>query len=563
VPGRGCDTESATLADLDGDGNIDIAGAQGGHPDLAFDGDEPGIRVIWGPAKESVNDPAAWTDAGRFPQTIEQGHYLDLTPFDVNRDGATDLMIGGRVYFGNGARSGIGWLEAPSDTARRRDLAAWQLHAIDPETTGGHGFVLTDLNGDRRPDLVDANADFDTPEDQEAISWYEGPDPRGSAITQPWKRHTLLRSDRFYGKPQIVATDLNRDGRTDLVSQTQDEYLLFERKPGRRVEFTLVSVRKPAIISGPSRGLAVGDMNRDGKPDIVGMLTHDDGILPAGKASVYWLSANRSRGEPISARWRVHVIKWSAGRTMAVGLLGEKWDQVRLRDVNRDGYPDIVANDEEWYQQPGVELAFWNARPPGGESVAVVWFENPIGERPSTCRIRNGRCAIEAERPDQARDGTWIERNQVTGATGGAYLQAFIGMNPRECPATPRPRESAADCPLRADGALLPSDTDGVDYRLSAPAGMYDIWVRAYSPSQFGNEMGAERSNSVWVAVDHGSPAAVGEAALPPDAWTWVKAVDAVELTRRSHAVTLKVRERGSAIDKFLVQRAGSAGPTS
>lgn len=553
-----CDTESAMLADLDGDGNLDIVGPQGGHPDRVIDGDQPGVRVLWGPDRARVRDPEAWEDAGRFPATVEAGHYLWALPQDVNDDGAVDVMVGGREYFGNGRIGGIAWLEAPANQSARRDLSAWRLHAIDPQTAGGHGFVLTDLDGDGDPDIVDANADFDTPENAEAVYWYRNPGPDSPDLTQPWPRTELLRDPGFYGKPQIAVADMNDDGRDDLVTETIDDYLFFLRRPGDAVDFDLVRVPKPDEIHWASRGLRIADMNDDGRPDLVGMLTHDDGVLPVGKASVYWLSFDGGR---LSADdLRVHAIKWSPGRVSDTTLFGEKWDQVDIRDIDGDGDPDIVANDEEWMQEPDGEFGLYSARTEG-ETVAVVWFENTLGEEPPHCTEGDGGCLLEGERPAEYLEGTWIERNTVPDASGGAYLQAFNGADPTQCPTTPGPDESARDCPHRPDRALRPRDSDGVRYTADLEGGRYDVWVRLYAPVRFGNGLGSASSDSAYLSVDGGDPVVVGDAGVDPGSWTWIKSADELRLYEGTHELTLQVRERGLALDQLVLLPAGSPPP--
>ena len=559
---KGCDTESAMAADLDGDGNLDIVGAQGGHPDRLFDGDEPGVRVVWGPDRSRARDATAWVDAGRFPATVDQGHYLWVLPYDVNGDGHVDVMAGGREYFGNGRTGGIVWLEAPADAARRRDLSAWTLHAIDPDTPGGHGFVLADLDGDGDPDVVDANADFDTPEDQEAVVWYRNPGPGSPDQRTPWPKTQLLRDPGFYGKPQVVVADLDGDGRDDLVTQTIDDLVVFRRTPSSApddVAFDPVRIRKPDELRWASRGLKVGDVDGDGRPDLVLLMTHDDATLPVGKASVSWLSFDG--GALTADALRVHPIKWSPGTVSSLPIFGEKWDQVDLRDVDGDGDLDVVANDEEWMQEPDGELGLYSGRTTG-ESVALVWFENRLGDEPVACTpTAGGGCRIEAEQPVAAADGTWIERNSLAGASGGAYLQAFNGVDPATCATPPAPDRTEADCPPRPDGALTASDARGVRHRLDGGPAGGELWLRVLAPARFGNGLGGVRSDSAWVGLDGGAPVVVGDAVgTVADSWTWVPA--GVVVPAGPHEVDLRVRERGFAVDVLAVVPAGGPPPS-
>jgi len=58
VIGYGGNTEESVFADLDGDGRYDIVSTQGQE----FDdwGNEPGIKVFWGPPVDHIESSAAW-----------------------------------------------------------------------------------------------------------------------------------------------------------------------------------------------------------------------------------------------------------------------------------------------------------------------------------------------------------------------------------------------------------------------------------------------------------------------------------------------------------------------
>jgi len=47
----GVNPEHSSLGDFDGDGNLDVAGAQGWSSLPFWEGSEPGIRIVWGPRR--------------------------------------------------------------------------------------------------------------------------------------------------------------------------------------------------------------------------------------------------------------------------------------------------------------------------------------------------------------------------------------------------------------------------------------------------------------------------------------------------------------------------------
>ncbi|MFA5889527.1 MAG: VCBS repeat-containing protein [Actinomycetota bacterium] len=555
VPGKGVDTENAILADVDGDGNLDVIGVQGGHETFVFDGYEPGVTIYWGPGSARTADPTAWVPAGIIPATLNEGHYHWLLPHDVNGDGALDILIGGRVLFTNGNLAGVAWIEAPTEAAARRNLAAWQLHDIDPQQAGGHGFELDDVDADGDSDLILANADFDTPEGDEAILWYENPGTGAPKQTQPWAKHEIYRGPEFFGKPQIAIADIDGDGMLDFVTQTPDELLVFRKtRTSPQPAWSLLRVAKDDRASWAARTIRIADLNGDGRLDIVGMLTHDDGSLPLGKASVFWMEyAGESPGRD---NWTTHVVKWSPGSVMQMATFGEKWDQAHIVDVDDDGDLDIVANCEEWWQEDDGEYTFWWAPWRDAESVAVVWFENRLNEELAECVETDGRCEMDAETPTVADDGSWVERSRLDGAGDSRYVQAFNSRDPAKeyhgYPFISDPSNSLPpDCTV-ASCDLEWEATRGSRYRMHLDGGTYTIAARVLVPARFGDGLGSTRSDSMWIGLDANAPRIVGTETV--DAWTWIT-IPGVHLDPGEHVVTLKVREHGVAVDALEVIR--------
>lgn len=545
-PGQGVASESAALADLDGDGNVDLIGAQSGDQQAQLIGYEPGIRVFWGPPAAQALDPSAWVDAGRITQTIDAGHYHWVTPHDIDEDGDTDLLVGGRVLYSTQEKTGVLWIEAPDDPAARRDLAQWQVHDIDGEALSGHQALPTDVDEDGDDDIVVANADFDTPDDQEEVVWYENPGADTVAQRRPWKKTQIYKSPDFTIKPQLGIGDLDDDGHTDLVTQTPDDLLVFRKTGVDPVRFQTIKVRKAEEARWTPRTVRVADVDDDGKLDVVGMLSHEQANVPTDKASVFWMEFTGSRLK--KQNWTTHVVSWGPGRTMLTPTLGSKWDQADITDVDDDGDLDIVANNEEWWVEDDGELTTWDNPNRNPESVSVVWFENRLDEQPRRCTAKAGTCVIEAERPSSIGDGTWPERAQVPGAVH-SYVQVFNGLDPfRDCRNAKTRRQ---ECPAQENGVLTFVASEGLRYDLDVPAGDYTVWLRAWAPARFGSYQGGPASDSAWIGFGD-QQLAVGEG-MTPGTWTWIKAPATVPVEHGRKPLVLRARERGFAVDRIIV----------
>lgn len=529
--GQQFDSESAVLGDVDGDGNLDIVASQGGHFSTIWEGRQPGIRIIWGPPVASTADPDAWIDAGRIPATIDEGHFLWQRLLDVNGDGALDILAGGRILFDNLRRAGVLWIEAPGAPADRRNLALWQVHWIDHEQFSGHGFITVDIDEDGDPDLADANADFDTPEEEETVHWYENPGPGAPAQRDPWPKHEVYRGNEFYVKPQMDAADLDGDGFVDLFTAVTDAIYWFRKTQLHPVTFERVVIPKPAAGQWRQRPIRVVDVDGDGRLDILGMMTHDDGAIPANRASAFWMEYTGAA--PATDNWVLHPIKWGPGRVMRLPSFGEKWDQIDPIDVDGDGDLDVVANCEEWWVTPDNEFVmFFDPRAAVASAVSVVWFENRIGETPWLFREEAGVVAIEAEHHTALRDGTWLPRSRFAGFSGTGYLHVHNA---------------------RDDAARAFEDSGGAEWQVAVDGGTYQPWIRRWVPSAWGYGLGGDRSNAAWLAVDGGAPTIVDDRSEATDAWVWVRAGAPLSLAAGTHVLTLRARENGYAVDRLVL----------
>lgn len=542
--GRGVNPENSVLGDVDGDGHLDVVAAQGESLLEFWEGNSPGIRVIFGPGGSEALDPSRWVDAGRVPPTTTYGHFHWVSTRDIDGDGLDDVVAGGRQADTTGDYAGIVWLEAPADPARRRDLSTWRLHSIDPEQFSGHGFVYDDVDLDGDVDLVDANNDFDTPAAEESVYWYEHPGPNSPALRDPWTKHEMYRGDEFHTKPQIGVGDLDGNGLNDYATGVEDEVLVFlKTSVSPEVTFELLRIPKVAATRFLTRPIRITDVNGDGRNDIVGMMTHAGSVLPQDTAAVFWMEY--TGGAPTADNWTTHVIRWGSGKTALIPEFGEKWDNVDLRDVDGDGDVDIVANCEEWWMQQPLEVVPYDSPDVDPSTVAVVWFENVEGEAEPVARQDGDLVVVEAERAARVDDGQWVARSSYPGSSGDGYLQAHNAIGPLFDDTLPEQD--------RLSGVIAADRFPGVHHTVDVDGGSYDVWVRGWAPPDWGYGLGAARSDSAWLSVDDGPSLVLGDTGSAGGSWQWRRLDQRLALAPGPHDLALRVRERGWAVDRVVL----------
>lgn len=217
----GFQNDSLAVADLDGDGHVDLAVA---------DYDQRTVSILLG------------NGDGTFRAETEYGSAVfGATAGDFNRDGRPDLAVI--------QRSVVTVLSAQKN-GRFRTMAAYFTAGIDPE------FVTTaDLNGDGKLDLVIANSGF-YPSYPGNVSILLG---NGDGSFQSPKTYTA-----DFTPVSIAVADFNGDGKLDLAvanNYSDDVSILLGNGDGTFL---------PAINynSGSGSAIAAGDFNNDGKADL-------------------------------------------------------------------------------------------------------------------------------------------------------------------------------------------------------------------------------------------------------------------------------------------------------
>ncbi len=278
----------ALFSDADGDGK----------PDLL-------VTLEWGPVRLFTNLGGSFADHTQQAGLAERtGWWNSITGGDFNGDGAMDYAVGNlglnskysaspelptRLYYGDMDGSGEPELiEASSTTegllpVRGRSCASLAMPFVEERFPTYHDYASAQLIDIYPDDTLGQAQTFEAVELASGILMNDG---EGGFDWRPLPR--LAQASPGYG---MVASDYNGDGHTDLYVVQN----FFSREPETGLLDGGVSlllfgdgsgdfrVSDPSesglMVPGDGMGLAGGDLNRDGWPDVV--LTQNNGPLAA------------------------------------------------------------------------------------------------------------------------------------------------------------------------------------------------------------------------------------------------------------------------------------------
>ena len=227
---------------------------------------------------------------------------------DVNRDRKTDVIAG--AY----------WFEAPNWT--RHEIAPGKVYNGAKEYSNSFLNFTMDVNQDGWIDLIWIDFPGKT------AHWYENPKKKKGH----WAKH-MIGDSVSVGNESPAFIDIDGDGRRDLVcADSKAKHIVWLRAPSNKKSLTWqrysISATNSPGTNIFSHGLGVGDINKDGRQDV---------MIKEG----WWEGPT----DPRQSDWTFHPANF-----------GEDCSQMHVIDVNADGKNDVVSSAAHklgtwWYEQ--------------------------------------------------------------------------------------------------------------------------------------------------------------------------------------------------------------------
>lgn len=355
-----CHHESK-VGDLDGDGDLDILGKpfiQNGSP-----------MQIWLNTGK-VDKSRAQITTGSIPPLFfsrkidgPEDHWFGpfsegSAVFDVDNDSIPDIVAGPYWY------KGPDYVKQAAFRDIKRE-GEFLSHGCD------HPY---DMDGDGWTDVI-SNGWFG----DQHVYWYRNP----GTFPGKWEKHLLIES---VGTEFTFFEDINGDGQPDLIPNhwEQTDLCWYENDRGT---FT----RRVIGPEGDKHGLGFGDINGDGRKDVVTIdgwyeapedyaggewIWHPEFSINTTHASmpmlVYDVNAD-GRNDVIYGEAHAYGLYWieqQADNRWVRHPIDESWSQAHslvLFDINEDGDPDLVS---------GKRLRGHSGKDPGSsDPMGLYWYD--------------------------------------------------------------------------------------------------------------------------------------------------------------------------------------------
>jgi hypothetical protein len=216
-----------------------------GRPDIVSSGWMRMKGAFWyeNPGQPGVKWPAHRIHAAENMEGVIHG--------DIDGDGDDDILVN---HWAPVRGQGMTWLE-------HIDKAPWLVEHVIGKEGEYHGNGLGDINGDGRVDIVTPSGWYENPGNNAATSW---------TFHADYVIHGVNDTQRTAASHPVLVYDVNGDGLNDIIAGVSHDYglaWLEQSKDGSGKRAFKTHWIETEF--GQCHTLALGDLNGDGKPDLV------------------------------------------------------------------------------------------------------------------------------------------------------------------------------------------------------------------------------------------------------------------------------------------------------
>ncbi|MFZ5842016.1 MAG: FG-GAP-like repeat-containing protein [Pseudomonadota bacterium] len=386
--------------DINGDGWQDLVVAN--HMDSS-------VSVLMGSNTSTASHPAFSTQ-----QTFATGQYPEeVKRADINRDGKPDAVV---------PNLGANTVSVLLNTTVAGAVSASFAAALDIPAASPRALAIADFNGDGLEDIAVAKdasnvgvSINNTATGSMAASFYALADftvATGAPTAQP---------------TSITAADLNGDGKPDIIANDEHEdviaVLMNTTSPGASAA-SFTASQEFATGNYPVF-VAVADVNRDGKPDLLVANELDNSFS---------ILLNTTIAGTLTA-------SFAAPQTFAVAGVDSHPMMLDVVDLNGDGNPEIISTVSDVTTSEGHILAIFRNTTPAGAMAVSLAAQQDITAGIATYAYSilstdmNGDGKPDLISADFPNDNLLVHINTTeTGATSFSFLPKqtlAVGRNPR------------------------------------------------------------------------------------------------------------------------------------
>lgn len=316
-------SEGACLADIDGDGSIDLVS---------------GSSWWQGPA---FSNRFRYRAGQRFEPKGYSDHFFSFS-LDVNGDDRQDI-----IRIGFPGQNAVAYLN-PLDP---RETLRWESFVLADEVAN-ESPVLVDLIDGGLPELVCSRSG--------AFGYYQAnlSDPIQTWTWYPVSDGNVTHHPFGHG---LGVGDIDGDGKLDVIDPTR-----WWRQPNDSGDQATWSVETWALESYGSGGaqILVHDVNGDGLNDLV-TSHHAHGY------GLSWFAQKKTQGN--QRRFLRNTILGDKATDNPFGVVFSQLHALNLADINGDGFQDVITG-KRWWAHGGND-------PGGNDDPVVFWFSGAPDEK--------------------------------------------------------------------------------------------------------------------------------------------------------------------------------------